>query len=483
MPRLGTLTRLTRRLSFRLDAVYLIFFILLLALLGVAFRQVLVSIQKTQIREVLEEEWGALKGYLQVGEGIPVWKHNPDSPEEEFTVERLRRVFLLTDAEGKVLEMSPNYRLLGPDSPAEVRAALLSRAPVWRPRQTARGESYMTRSGAFLGQDGRRYFASIGRALAVHEAIVIRFTWVYFAILPVLVLIRGLLGAYLTRRALQPLNDVVLASEAITSSNLSLRIPPRGAGDELDRLIETFNRMIERLESSFQQMRQFTTDVSHELRTPITAVRGQLEVALMTAKTEEQLREAIFTALEETERLSAFVNAMLQLSRAESGQLLLRIEQQDLCLAAKEILEQFKIPAEEARLRLVAELPGQCMASVDRLQFERMLSNLLANSVKYTPPGGEVRLSLKPDGNRVDIVVEDTGRGIPPEHLPHIFERFYRAPSTDSSDMRGLGLGLSFVAWIVKAHHGKVDVRSSAGHGSRFVVSLPRSATQSSGLL
>ena len=364
MPGLGTLTKFTRRLSFRLDAVYLIFFTLLLVLLGVAFRHVLVSVQETQIRELLEDEWGALNGYLQVSRGIAVWKYNPDNPEEEFAVERLRRVFLLTDAEGRVLEMSPNYRLLGPDSPAEIQIALLSRAPVWRVRQTSRGESYMTRSGMFLGQDGHQYFASIGRALAVHEAILGEFTWAYLAILPVIVLIRGLLGWYLTKRALQPLNDVVLASEAITGSNLSLRIPPRGAGDELDRLIDTFNRMIERLESSFQQMRQFTTDVSHELRTPITAVRGQLEVALMTAKTEDQLRDAILAALEETERLSAFVKAMLQLSQAESGQLLLRIEQQDLCLAAREILEQFKIPAEEARLRLVADtprpVPGGC---------------------------------------------------------------------------------------------------------------------------
>jgi signal transduction histidine kinase len=241
--------------------------------------------------------------------------------------------------------------------------------------------------------------------------------------------------------------------------------------------------MIERLESSFQQMRQFTTDVSHELRTPITAVRGQLEVALLTAKTEEQFREAILAALEETERLSAFVYAMLQLSQAESGQLLSRIEQQDICLSAQEVVEQFKIPAEEARLQLVTEFPAQCMADVDRLQFKRLLSNLLANSVKYTPPGGEVRLSMEAGENHVDIVVEDTGRGIAPEHLPHIFERFYRAPSTDSNDFRGLGLGLSFVEWIVKAHHGRIDVRSSVGHGSRFVVTLPRTAAQPLGLL
>jgi signal transduction histidine kinase len=220
-------------------------------------------------------------------------------------------------------------------------------------------------------------------------------------------------------------------------------------------------------------MRQFTADVSHELRTPITAVRGQLEVALMTANSEEQLREAILTALEETERLSHFVKAMLQLSQAESGQLVLHMERYDLCLMTREILEQFRIPAEEEGLQLIAQLPAECVAQVDRIQFGRLLSNLLANAIRYTPQGGEVRLELEPRGNRIEMVVEDTGRGIPAEHLPHIFERFYRVPSTDSSDSRGLGLGLSFVAWIVKAHNGIINVSSTPGRGSRFVVTLP----------
>jgi len=283
----------------------------------------------------------------------------------------------------------------------------------------------------------------------------------------------SLLGWLLTKRALRPLQDVVRASESITGSNLSLRIPYRGAGDELDRLIETFNRMIERLEASFQQMRQFTTDVSHELRTPITAVRGQLEVALMSSRSAEDLREAVSAALEETERLSNVVRAMLALSHAESGQLVLRREVCDLSTLAGEILEQFRIPAEEASIRLTSDFAPGCAADVDRIQFERLVSNLLSNALKYTPPGGEVRLRLKPERTVVVMSVEDTGCGIPSEHLPYIFDRFYRVPGAEAAARKGLGLGLSFVAWIVKAHGGSIDVRSEPGKGSCFTVTLP----------
>ena len=193
----------------------------------------------------------------------------------------------------------------------------------------------------------------------------------------------------------------------------------------------------------------------------------------MTARGEEQLRDAILTALDEAERLSDFVKAMLQLSQAESGQLVLKKARQDLCLVIRNILEQFHISAEEAGLRLTADLPEKCTAEVDRIQFERLLSNLLSNAIKYTPAGGTVRVVLRANPHRVEVAVEDTGRGIPNEHLSHIFDRFYRVPSTDSSSSRGIGLGLSFVAWIAKAHGGRIDVTSTPGKGSRFVVTLP----------
>jgi signal transduction histidine kinase len=227
------------------------------------------------------------------------------------------------------------------------------------------------------------------------------------------------------------------------------------------------------LESSFIQIRQFSTDVPHELRTPITAIRGQLEVALFTAQDTEQYREAILTSLQDVERLSQIVRALLLLSQAESGQVALHKIRLDLSEAARDIIDQFQIPAEEARIRLVADLPQACPAEVDRVQIERMLSNLISNAVKFTPPGGEVRVSIQCYPDRTDIIVKDTGRGISPEHLSHIFDRFYQVRDTDSNGERGLGLGLSFVSWIAKAHGGSVSVDSELNTGSRFTVSLP----------
>src|SRR3954462_3944885 len=166
-------------------------------------------------------------------------------------------------------------------------------------------------------------------------------------------------------RALTPVKDVALAAQRISGSNLSLRISTRHAGDELDYLILTFNRMIERLEATFQQMKQFSADVSHELRTPITAIRGQLEVALFTAKTTDQYREAMFNALQDIDRLSQIVRALLLLSQAESGQLVLQKSRLNLCSVVDDLVEQFQIPAEEAGIQLTADLPPECIAEVD----------------------------------------------------------------------------------------------------------------------
>jgi signal transduction histidine kinase len=254
-----------------------------------------------------------------------------------------------------------------------------------------------------------------------------------------------------------------------------MRIPTRGAGDELDYLILTFNRMIERLEASFQQMRQFSADVSHELRTPITAIRGQLEVALFTAQTTDQYREAMFNALTDIDRLSQIVRALLLLSQAETGQIVLQKSRLNLCEIVEDLVDQFQIPAEAAGVRLTAQLPPECSAEVDRVQIERMITNLLSNALKFTPEGGAVTMSLQVQPLFIELAVEDNGRGIPTEHLPHIFDRFYRVPGqgTAPTPEQGLVLGLSFVAWIVKAHNGKIEVESTPGKGTRFIIRLP----------
>ncbi|PWU02219.1 MAG: hypothetical protein C5B51_21235 [Terriglobia bacterium] len=478
--------RITRGLRFRLTASYALFFAVLLIGVAGLLRARLATMLDNQVHDVLDQEWAAIKGYLRIYKADPRWYYDEHDPDETFIVERLRRVYLLTNSDGKPMQWSTTYQGIGIDSPAEiqqrVRLAVASSAPgtagktFWSERWDAQGAPYLIRAGIVFDEQHRApYYVAIGTPLTNNANILREFTWIYLGVIPTALILGLLFGWFMAGRALEPVMAVAQAAQRISGSNLSLRIPTRQANDELDYLILTFNRMIERLEASFQQMKQFSGDVSHELRTPITAIRGQLEVALFTAKTTDQYREAMVSALQDIDRLSQIVRALLLLSQAESGQLALQKSRLDLSEVVHDLVEQFQIPADAEGVRLRGETPRECPAELDRVQIERMITNLLSNAVKFTPEGGEVCVRLRSLADMVEIVVEDTGRGIPGEYLPHIFDRFYRVPGSGSAPGpdQGLGLGLSFVAWIVKAHQGTIDVESSPGKGTRFIIRLP----------
>lgn len=468
--------RITRRLRFRLTLSYVVFFSLLLILLGLFFRHTLEVILEEQVSEVLNEEWAAIKGYLRIEKNGPQWFYDSTDPDEDFIVERLRRVYFLADRTGTPVEFSPLYKSLGLESPAEVRAALRSGKSATRIRTNDQGVPFMIRSGMLVDDrhKSKPYFVAIGRSLAENSVVVRRFERNYFTVLPLLIALSSLLGWFMAGRALTPVNSVAQTAQRITHSNLGLQIPLRAAGDELDQLIDAFNRMMERLNRSFEQIRQFSTDVSHELRTPLTVVRGELEVALFTAKTVEDYRNAMVNALEDVERLSNIVRALLMLSQAESGQLVLQKSDVNLAELVSKLVEEFQIPAETEQVTLRANVRPSTIHA-DPIQIERLISNLLSNAIKYTPAGGEVKIEVasepKDHAPGARIRVRDTGVGIATDHLPHIFDRFYRVPS--AAPEKGLGLGLSFVAWIVQAHGGEVHVDSQTGKGTTFSVWLP----------
>ncbi|MFN3323028.1 MAG: heavy metal sensor histidine kinase [Bryobacteraceae bacterium] len=468
----SALRRIPRGLRFRLTLSYVFFFALVLSGVGIVFRSTLSVILESQTRQLLEDEWGAIKGYLRIERRQPIWFFDREDPEEAFFVERLRRVYLLTDAEGRVLEVSNGYLALGVESPEEIRSILAAGQAHWSLRWNARGDAYLVRAGALLDERRPEYFMAIGRPLSDSRRLLDEFTFKYFAWMPVMLGAGILFGWFFAGRALQPVNDLAKTAERISGTNLSLRISPRGAGDELDHLIGTFNNMIERLEAAFQQSRQFSADVSHELRTPLTAIRGQLEVALFTARTSEEYRAAMEDVLQDVERVSQIVKILLLLSQAEAGHLTLQVARMDLSATVRDLVEQFQIPAEEGQVRLLAQIPAECPVQADRIQIERLLSNLLSNAVKYTPAGGSVTVRVRELGSWIELSVEDSGIGIPAEHLPHIFDRFYRVPGAEGKE-RGFGLGLSFVSWIVKAHGGKISVESAPGKGTRLVAMLP----------
>jgi heavy metal sensor kinase len=469
---LGKALRFLRGLRFRLAVSYVIFFSILLVGMGFVFREVLKNNQDAQVTGVLNEEFGAFKGYLRIDKNGPDWFYDALDPDESYTVERLRRVYMLADSEGHPLQWSTTYRSIGFDSPAEIKSTIASGQPAFRTRTNDRGEPYLIRSGVVYDERHRyRYYLAIGQSVAQNRRVLHDFTLQYFSIVPLVIALSGLLGWFLAGRALYPVNSVAETAQRITHSNLNMQIPVRGAGDELDRLIEAFNRMMARLSFSFEQIRRFSTDVSHELRTPLTVVRGQLEVALFTAKTTEQYRDAMVAALEDVERLSNIVRALLLLSQSETGQLVLQRSEVDLAVVLRDLVEEFQIPAEAQGVSLSAKLPDTAPILADRIQIERLVTNLFSNAIKYTPAGGSVHVTLAGEGDHIKLTVADTGVGISPDHLPHIFDRFYRVPSSDPE--KGLGLGLSFVAWIVKVHDGTIDVESQPDQGTRFIVTLP----------
>ncbi len=497
--------RLSRGLRFRLTAGYALIFALLFLCFAALFRERLKITLADQSQEEVNDEWGEMKGYLAIdhvnaNDPEKAYWHYTDDPDESRIVQEIKNVYLIADANGNVIwdddsnapAVSTTYKDIGIDKPADIRnrvaqaiASGKSNLPVWTPRRNSDGEHFLIRSGVVYDFSHKRpYYVALGKSLERDDRTLHDFTLIFVGVIPGALLLGSLMGWFMAGRALTPVLSVAQTAQRISGSNLSLRIPTRQAGDELDYLILTFNKMIEGLEASFQQIKQFSTDVSHELRTPITAIRGQLEVALFTAKTTDQYREAMFNALQDIDRLSQIVRALLLLSQAESGQLALQKSRLDLCEIVRDLVEQFQIPAEAAGVWLTADVPGECYAEIDRVQIERMITNLLSNALKFTPEKGSVWVRLRVAENHVEMVVEDTGRGIATEYLPHIFDRFYRVPGSGTAPgpEQGLGLGLSFVAWIVKAHDGKIDVESAPEKGTRFTITLPVAETAGSSL-
>jgi len=506
LPGRRDLRRLSRGLRFRLTASYALFFAILLIAIAGLFRERLSTALENQVDADLNEEWAAVKGgFLRINWDNETqkywadWFYDPDDPDEQTLALDIQKVFVITDRYGHLIQdfktkedQIRGFDELPTDPPSVIESRVAQALAAVKPGQPGKafrltkrsqnGIPFRLRAGIVFAQIDRPgatvhepFYVALGESYSNYAKILRESSIVYASVIPTALILGSLLGWFMAGRALTPVREVAQTAQRISGSNLSLRIPSRQAGDELDYLILTFNRMIERLEASFQQMKQFSADVSHELRTPITAIRGQLEVALFTAQSTEQYREAIFNALTDIDRLSQIVRALLLLSQAESGQVVLQRSRLDLGDVVKDLAEQYQIPAEAAGVHLTASTGSQCIVEADRVQIERMITNLLSNAIKFTPEGGQVRVSARTIENRAEIIVEDTGRGIPTEHLPHIFDRFYRVPGSGTAPgpEQGLGLGLSFVAWIVKAHKGTIDVDSRPGRGTRFTIKLP----------
>jgi two-component system OmpR family sensor kinase len=280
-------------------------------------------------------------------------------------------------------------------------------------------------------------------------------------------------GWFLAYTSLRPVDEITKTAREISAHNLEKRIPPRLVDDEISRLISTFNEMIERLGYSFSQIKQFSIDASHELRTPLTIMRGEVELALRSTKTEEEYRQVLVSNLEEILRLASIIDNLLTLSKADVNKTEVTLERVDMKSLIAELYEDSEIIAMKKEIRVSLAKNESAEIIGDNIRLRQLFLNLLDNAIKYTPERGAVVLSSMRENGFVKVSVKDTGIGIPVEVQGKIFDRFYRVDKGRSREMGGSGLGLSIVKWIAGLHHGRVEVDSSPGKGSTFTVYLP----------
>jgi heavy metal sensor kinase len=294
---------------------------------------------------------------------------------------------------------------------------------------------------------------------------------------PAVILASVALGHWLAGTALRPVQDIIDEVAAVTDGrSLNRRIVVPTGGDEMTRLAVTLNGMLARLEQSFVSLRRFTADASHELKTPLMVLRAGVERALTDPSTPGEILQTLDETLEEINRMSEMVEALLTLARADEGRAPLSLETMDLRLLMEDVAETAGILGEEAGLRVETSLPAEPVrVPVDAARIREMLLNLVTNAIKYTPAGGEVHLAVTPGPESVALVVRDTGIGIAPGDLPHIFERFWRADPARSrtGERPGVGLGLAITKWIAEAHGGSITVQSRPGRGTAFTITLP----------
>jgi heavy metal sensor kinase len=305
------------------------------------------------------------------------------------------------------------------------------------------------------------------------RAVLARIVEILALLAPVVILLSLGGGWYLAGRALKPVRDIADRAARITSENLDERIPQRQVKDELGLLITTFNVMIERLEASFNQMKEFLLNVTHELRTPLTVLRGTSELALGRNLTHDATQDLATTFLEETGRMSRLVDDLLMLARADAGQLTLQREPVDLAALIEDIYEDASLLASPKSIITTRDIRAHDVTVVgDSARLRQLFRILISNAVRYTKPSGAIGVALWID-NAACVSVKDTGIGIAKEDIGKIFKRFYRGGVAYEHEKSGSGLGLPIAQWIASAHGGSIDVESELGSGSTFTVRMP----------
>jgi heavy metal sensor kinase len=469
----------TRSLEFQLLAWYSALLVSGFALLGTASYLVLQGSltgalkdsllrRARQIAQLLLEE-SRPSGDGRVGQEI----------ENRYAPGLNDRFARITRSDGLVLYLSHSPKDQGFDPATLPPATWPAPAESARKAPLLGGREMLLTAHAVQAPDGTRYLVETGAPLDDVRAGLRHWLLFLAAALPVAASLALGGGYVLIKRALTPVDRIAASAERISSHNLSERLPAAPTGDELERLSVALNHMIERLDTAFQYSRRFVADASHELRTPLTVLRGELESLVQEPRLSPELREQLGSVLEEAERLGHIVEGLFAISRLDAGEAQAEWVAFDLAQLATSTADQMSLLAEDKDIRVTCNAVQAVWVEGDRARLKQVVVNLLDNAIKYTLREGTVVLTVNATDSKAMLEVVDNGIGIPPEALPHVFDRFFRVDKARSRAEGGAGLGLSIVKSICAAHHGRVEASSTFGQGSLFRVELPLAAPSS----
>lgn len=461
-----------KRLSIgmRLTLWYLAIFALGQILFGAGMWFILRNNLYDIVDDGVENQADDVKSLLQAqGKDAPIEKLR-QAVDEEYAIGHAGDYIQILDEKGDVIYRSSFL--------AGHQSALLPPDQVKRPVSRTRRIDHRPFRFLFerLNIDGRVFIIEMGAPAddaldTLHE-----FRSYLFWFAPLLLLIAAAVGYWMSRKALSPVDELVRTARDVSGTNLKSRLQTLETGDELQRLSDTLNAMLDRIEASFQRVTQFTADASHELRTPVSLIRTEAELALRRSRGEAEYQEALRHILAEAERTSSLIEQLLSLARADSGRESVQLTPVNLSPILNSIVEGWKQVASIRGLQFSANIANHdAFVMADETWLRRLIEILLDNAFKYTPSSGSVQLQLerKNEDRNVLVTVKDSGVGIAQEEHAKIFERFYRVDKARSRAEGGTGLGLSIAQWIVTQHQGTISVDSAPGQGAIFRVQLP----------
>src|SRR5438034_3459288 len=374
----------------------------------------------------------------------------------------------LLDSEGRTLTEMPGMdRIL----PSEVfPRAQGTTSPLRSPKDYRTGGKLFSLVTTNEKSGGKTYAIQVAQDRSSDEQVEREFGVLLIVVLSGSILASALIAITVTRHGLRPLGEMTRSLERIGPTHLSERVAQTGWPRELQPLAVAFDSMLARLEASFTRLSQFSADLAHELRTPITNILGEAQVALSRDRTSHEYREVIESTIAECDRLSGIVDNLLFVTRVDAAREPIERTRFDARAAVEKIATFYQTIAEDHHVAISCSGEGQIYA--DQALFERAVGNLVDNALRFTPKNGSIQIALAEHAADFEVAVSDNGYGIGPEHLPRVFDRFYRAESSRGSD--GAGLGLALVKSIVELHGGSARIQSEVGRGTTVTLIFPK---------